>query len=207
MARREHKLSLMDRNIVKTIATNALNRMAFVGTSNMAFRPFGGRGFHYTTAPKHRIWANGRICDALLVRNMNYHAWLTGFHKTETGVEATTEVIKIESTTLIDAMETVVEHINQLKADTGNFIGFGYYISMNDKLDLIDDSTDDVLINSYLETGLEDQSTHIDIGEHIPTVEKVQSLITRDLRRFDSRVSRFTKDTHGYVEAGATDAQ
>lgn len=204
MAKGTHGLSLMERNVVKTIATNALKRMAFVGTSNMSFRPFGGRGFHYTAAPKYRIWANRSICDSLLKGQMHYHAWVTSFHSTDEGVEATTEVLKIESTTIISAMESVVEHVNALAASSDKFIGFGYYISMNDKIDLTDNATDDVLVNSYLETGLEDQSTHIENCKHIPTIEEVQSLITRDLRKFDSRISRHTNDTHGYVEAGAT---
>ncbi|QXO09569.1 hypothetical protein pEaSNUABM11_00145 [Erwinia phage pEa_SNUABM_11] len=150
-------------DLALTAAQNALNRIAFVGSSIRPLAPYGGRSFQLTASGNIRIHTSEILTSSLFEEARDWHAWILHLYKNGEAVDAESMILTLPDYTLADFTEHVDLLINQTRDDEQEHYGYAIFAAPTDKFDL--NEMDEGLTENFMHSGILDKSQHLNEEE------------------------------------------
>lgn len=190
--------------IIASIVDNALNRIAFICSSNKKLQPYGGRAFQYTTSPRNRVMASDVLAQELFDRPHTYRVWICHFIRGEhEEIVTDVSVLCAEECTMSDFTENLLAYVETTKdpeVSADKYISFAAFIAPNDHFNYEADQTSDVLIENFIASGVLEEETHLPAKAFAMSHQELAVLMMSDLRKFDCRVKRSDDTPDEYVK-------
>jgi hypothetical protein len=150
-------------NLALSSAENALNRIAFVGSSIRPLAPYGGRAYQMTCNGNMRIHVSEILTSSLFEEPREWRAWILHLYKNGEGVDTESLILTLPDYTLADFTENVDLLIQQTKDDAQEYYGYAIFAAPTDKFDL--NEMDESLTENFMYSGILDKSQHLTADE------------------------------------------
>jgi len=145
-------------------AQNALNRIAFVGSSIRPLAPYGGRSFQLTSSGNMRIAVAEILTSSLFEEARDWRAWILHLYQEGEAITAESMTLTLPEYTLADFTEHADLLIAQTRDEEQNYYGYAIFAAPSDKFDL--EAMDEALTENFMHSGILDKSQHLSPEEH-----------------------------------------
>lgn len=193
-----NRVKSMD-TLALSAAENALNRIAFVGSSIRPLAPYGGRSFQLTSTGNMRIHVSEILTSSLFEEAREWHVWILHLYKNGEAVDAESMIIKLPEYTLADFTEHVDLLIEQTKDDEQVHYGYAIFAAPTDKFDL--NEMDEGLTENFMVSGILDKSQHLSEEERKVDKALMLAKIIGYQTKFDINRKHSVEVAGGYVKA------
>ncbi|ANZ49494.1 hypothetical protein KWAN_142 [Erwinia phage vB_EamM_Kwan] len=194
-----NRVKSMD-NIALSAAQNALNRIAFVGSSIRPLAPYGGRSFQLTSTGNMRIAVAEILTSSLFEEARDWRAWILHLYQDGEAITAESMRLLLPEYTLADFTEHADFLIEQTRDKEQVHYGYAIFASPTDKFDL--DAMDEGLTENFMHSGILDKSQHLTPEEHKVDKALMLAKIVGYQTKFDVTRKHKVEMPETYVKTG-----
>ena len=187
-------------NTALTIAQNAIERIAFVGSSIRRLAPYGGLGFHYTTTRQQRMVATDMLVTGLFENDRRWNIWIAHLYNENGNIAVESAILSLDDYNLVDFAENIDHFVNETKPEDaeGDYFGYAIYAAPNDHFDL--QAMDEGLTENFMASGILDKTQHLSLEDRKVNKEDMLMQVVMDRPKFDVTAVRRVDDGFTYTQ-------